>query len=112
MKEINELIRRVAEKKAEAARETADVIAINDIVFDAGVLPGEVRMERGIEKLNSLLGGELHEGYVKSGTDYAYYVRCFRFAEVSFFEETFLRLSEIPEGAGLVDRREDLYVSM
>ncbi len=112
MKEVNELIRRVAEKKAEAARESADVIAINDIVFDAGTLPGEVRMEKGIEKLCALLGGELHKGYVKSGTSYAYHVRCFWFNEAIFFEESFLCLNEIPEGAASVDSREELYASM
>lgn len=109
MKEINEVIVKIAKKKAEAALEAAERVVLNGIVFEEGIQPGEVKLESGAEELSALLGCTLREGYTDLRGDYAYRVRWFVFEGVHFFEENFLRAEEIPEGTVFLESREELY---
>lgn len=111
MKEINEVIVKIAKKKAEAALEAAERVVLNDIIFEEGIQPGEVKLESGAEELSALLGCTLREGYYDLRGDYAYRVRWFAFESVHFFEENFLRSEEIPEGTKIAENRKELYGS-
>lgn len=111
MKEINELIVKIAKKKAEAALEAAERVVINGIVFEEGIQPGEVKLESGAEELSALLGCTLREGYYDISGDYAYRVRWFAFEGVHFFEDRLMREDELPEGTKVAENREELYGS-
>lgn len=114
MKEINELIVTIAKKKAEAAREAAEAIIVNEIEFKEGIQPGEVELRSGIEELCALMiaGGKLQEDYYERGTGFVSRVRRFVFEDVCFFEEYLLRTEELPEGANVAESREALYASV
>lgn len=109
MEIINETIKKVAEIKANAAKYAAERVVLNDIVFEEGIQPGEVKLESGAEELSALLGCTLREGYADFRGDYAYRVRWFVFKGVHFFEDRLMRADELPEGAGAAESREELY---
>lgn len=109
MKEINEVIIKIAKKKAEAALEAAERVVLNDIIFEEGIQPGEVKLESGDEELSALLGCTLREGYTDLRGDYAYRVRWFAFEGVHFFEDRLMRADELPEGTKVAENREELY---
>lgn len=113
MQIISDTIKKVAEIKAKSALESAEKIAINEIVFEEGVQPGEVELNSGIEKLCETLGGKIQVGYVNHGTPYVRRVKWFRVWDVCFFEEHYLSDNEnLPLGTTIVESRGYLYASM
>lgn len=113
MQIVNETIKKVAEIKAHAARNVAEKIILNDIVFEEGIQPGEVEIKCAIENLCNRLNGEIHEGYVNNGTDYNIRVQWFDFEGVHFFEEHYLcSVDVLPCDAKVLGSREDLYASV
>lgn len=111
MEIIKETIKKVAEIKANAAKYAAERVVLNDIIFEEGIQPGEVKLESGAEELSALLGCALREGYADLRGDYVYRVRWFAFEDVHFFEDRLMRANEITEGAKVAENREELYGS-
>lgn len=114
MKEINELIVTIAKKKAEAAREIAGEITLNDVKFKEGIHPEEVEMEKGIKELSALLDCKIQSGYEDfcCSEGFVHRVRWFVFEGVRFFEGCFMRLDDVPTETTIFKSKEDLYASV
>ncbi|MCM1334177.1 MAG: hypothetical protein NC084_04155 [Bacteroides sp.] len=110
MTNIKEVIRNIASEKATAARNTADKVTVNNVVFAEGIQPGEVRLEKGIADVGDLMGEKVQLGYIVRES-YGLIVRWFRSCGVMFYEEDYVSLDRIPEDAPRVDGRQKLYRS-
>lgn len=114
MQIIKETIKKVADIKAHAAKNAAEKVEINGIVFEEGIKPGEVKIESGIKDLACMLNLPLAVGYEsdRCTDNFVHFHQWFFYNGVRFFESDFIYAAEVPEGAKIFESKEALYASV
>lgn len=113
MEIINETIKKVAELKANAAREAAEEVSIGGVVFGEGILPGEIEIKEGFDLFCAVLKPErVHFGYVGRNFDLAVRVYWAEIFGVKFYGRDYVHAADIPEDTKMFESREELYASV